>query len=311
MTCREKLMQEHPEMYNWAINNDCPSNHGFAEDPSPDICGDRYCKKCWDREATGMNKPVFEYRNPEVIAKVIDVKEENGGLTVTTEPIIKDSGDRTQFETGAVRDMREGKGRCALMPLEVVSYLYPGKQQNIFLKALEDTSSTAYFILIANSEAGILNTILNRCIKYTFEPYSKEEIEQITGTLVNDLAYKIFKTPGKLLNMTDTSFQSITDLANNLIKNINKATYANSLVISTKINYKDLYNKIDFNLFLDTVEYLSFEDYKNSANEQNFIIYKITNQFKQYATKQNLIKETLMLNYLTTLWEAIHDFNRT
>ena len=36
-------------------------------------------------------------------------------------PYIKDSGDRTQFDTGAVRDMREGKGRCDLMPLEVVA----------------------------------------------------------------------------------------------------------------------------------------------------------------------------------------------
>lgn len=34
---------------------------------------------------------------------------------------IKDSGDRTNFSTGAVRDMREGKGRCDLMPLEVVA----------------------------------------------------------------------------------------------------------------------------------------------------------------------------------------------
>lgn len=33
---------------------------------------------------------------------------------------IKDSGDRTEFKTGAVRDMREGKGRCDLMPLNVV-----------------------------------------------------------------------------------------------------------------------------------------------------------------------------------------------
>lgn len=30
--------------------------------------------------------------------------------------MIKDSGDRTQFETGAVRDMHEGKGRCDLLP---------------------------------------------------------------------------------------------------------------------------------------------------------------------------------------------------
>ena len=29
---------------------------------------------------------------------------------------IKDSGSRTEFETGAVRDMHEGKGRCDLLP---------------------------------------------------------------------------------------------------------------------------------------------------------------------------------------------------
>lgn len=34
--------------------------------------------------------------------------------------MIKDSGDRRQFDTGAVRDMAGGKGRCDLMPLEVV-----------------------------------------------------------------------------------------------------------------------------------------------------------------------------------------------
>jgi hypothetical protein len=34
---------------------------------------------------------------------------------------IKDSGARTEFETGAVRDIQEGKGRCDLMPLDVVA----------------------------------------------------------------------------------------------------------------------------------------------------------------------------------------------
>ena len=39
-------------------------------------------------------------------------------------PHILDSGDRTHFESGAVRDMREGKGRCDLLPLDVVSILF-------------------------------------------------------------------------------------------------------------------------------------------------------------------------------------------
>ena len=34
---------------------------------------------------------------------------------------ILDSGDRTEFDTGAVRDMQAGKGRCDLLPLDVLA----------------------------------------------------------------------------------------------------------------------------------------------------------------------------------------------
>ena len=38
-------------------------------------------------------------------------------------PVIKDSGERREFETGAVRDIQEGKGRCDLLPLMQVARL--------------------------------------------------------------------------------------------------------------------------------------------------------------------------------------------
>lgn len=34
--------------------------------------------------------------------------------------MIQDSGNRTEYETGAVRDIQEGKGRCDLLPLDMV-----------------------------------------------------------------------------------------------------------------------------------------------------------------------------------------------
>lgn len=40
------------------------------------------------------------------------------GVTI---PKILDSGNRREFETGAVRDIQEGKGRCDLLPLDVVA----------------------------------------------------------------------------------------------------------------------------------------------------------------------------------------------
>ena len=40
-----------------------------------------------------------------------------------SQKMILDSGERREFETGAVRDIQEGKGRCDLMPLNVVGYI--------------------------------------------------------------------------------------------------------------------------------------------------------------------------------------------
>lgn len=45
--------------------------------------------------------------------------------------MIKDSGERREFETGAVRDMAEGKGRFDLMPLSEVAKLF-GEDNRIF-----------------------------------------------------------------------------------------------------------------------------------------------------------------------------------
>ncbi len=91
---------------------------------NPDCVGCEYeyplfnntCALCKDHNSyvpknDAINQYPCETHNPEY-------KSEAG-----TTPHILDSGDRTQFESGAVRDMRAGKGRCDLMPLDVVAKL--------------------------------------------------------------------------------------------------------------------------------------------------------------------------------------------
>ena len=63
------------------------------------------------------------------------------------------------------------------------------KQQNQFLKLIEEPSVNVYIALIAESEIGILDTILNRCIKYRLEPYTKAQLQEIC--LQNNLQMKI------------------------------------------------------------------------------------------------------------------------
>ena len=120
MTYLEKYMQEHPDRnVSDVVKHKCPGDGYWATSTKclrlRTVGSTEFaCMTCWNREI-----PEYEHKS-EPIAKVTDVKEENSGVTVTVEPIIKDSGDRTEFATGAVRDMREGKGRCDLTPLDVV-----------------------------------------------------------------------------------------------------------------------------------------------------------------------------------------------
>lgn len=53
---------------------------------------------------------------------------------------IKDSGNRREFSTGAVRDMQEGKGRLDLVPLNVVSVLL----DDAILSFLSDFKESGY-----------------------------------------------------------------------------------------------------------------------------------------------------------------------
>lgn len=117
MTCREKFMNTYSE--NSDIDKYCPSDFMWAKDPEYCSAGDceAHCKKCWDREYPGE---LDDGRTGCIVAKVPRPSSE--------QPTILDSGDRTEFESGAVRDMREGKGRCDLMPLDVIADVLAGEK---------------------------------------------------------------------------------------------------------------------------------------------------------------------------------------
>lgn len=109
----------------------CPNCHPVLSNLDPTIptlkdqC-DGLCDKCWNAEIPNTEK------ENEMINKTIDA---NGNVeSIEAGPHILDSGDRTEFESGAVRDMRAGKGRCDLLPLGVVGNLFNDK----FFNYIED-----------------------------------------------------------------------------------------------------------------------------------------------------------------------------
>ena len=178
------------------------------------------------------------------------------------------------------------------------------KDQNKFLKFIEEPSKTMNIILMAESTVGILPTILNRCVKYVFEPYTPEQLKQFDWAVScsEEIAYEICKTPGQLLELSADNLDQALGLCRAIIGSVNKANYANTLSIITKINLKDDAKKIDFKLFFDLMTYVAFDDYKKNNNELSFKIYLYTIRQQAKALNINVAKEAFLLNYLDNIW---------
>lgn len=137
MKCIDKFRQEHPELANMNVDvYKCPHMYGYA--PKPQDCeighhdvSREMCKACWNREVDAdcySTQVGFDFVKDEIDQSVEEmihayVPKKTESTTSVGSPKILDSGNRREFETGAVRDIQEGKGRCDLMPLDVMSDL--------------------------------------------------------------------------------------------------------------------------------------------------------------------------------------------
>lgn len=103
-----------------------------------DFCKDRNCKDC----EGGKDEP-------QTAEKVVE--KEN-----VMSPI-KDSGNRTEFESGAVRDIQTGKGRCDLLPLDIVAEFFnctTDKTEFEEIALFQETRDREHLVKAAKAFAG-------------------------------------------------------------------------------------------------------------------------------------------------------------
>jgi hypothetical protein len=156
---------DHPEWGEYDIKkivlNDCPQEHGCRPGPIVTGCSDfgDDCHKCWNSEIEKPkeeSKLIYAHIGTETVTEENDTIE--GKFTIAT-PVIKDSGNRREFESGAVRDMQEGKGRCDLMPLDVVAKIISVHGYNpdpivIDIALFQETSYTKHLYNALDTFAG-------------------------------------------------------------------------------------------------------------------------------------------------------------
>ena len=87
---------------------------------------------------------------------------------------LQDSGSRREFESGAVRDIAEGKGRCDLLPLDVISLLFNGDRITLELYEFLHDKNWSHLIKVIRifsrmmfpEEDSIISALLEVSIHY-------------------------------------------------------------------------------------------------------------------------------------------------
>ena len=185
----------------------------------------------------------------------------------------------------------------------------PERQQHRYLKFIEEPSLNMRVVLLAESEVGILPTILNRCVKFTFEDYTVEQLKQLSWAAKDDnpIIYEVCKTPGQLLNLAKIDdLAALKDLCTNILRTVPLCEYGPFLGFSCRLNYKDNFNKFDPDIFLKLLIKTAYDMYLTEGREVLFKIYCYLIDRKQQLVNKTLSKESFMLNTLDGLWRLVH-----
>ena len=184
------------------------------------------------------------------------------------------------------------------------------KDQNILLKLFEEPSSNTFVVLLTNSVLGVLPTILNRGQSIKIDNYRKEDLQKYgeSHNINIDPKYygSVIETPGDVLKIQtlNIDLDKIKELTDKIINKLNIASYANTLTIVDKLNFKDEYDKLDVDFFLKVLYHDSVENYIQGNKETLKIVNIVSDNIKKMADTR-LNKKVFISHLLSELWLGV------
>ena len=178
------------------------------------------------------------------------------------------------------------------------------RRQNVLLKFLEEPVATAYIFLLSSDTSFVLPTVLSRCVRYDFEKYTREQLKGFIQSN-DERPLDLCETPGQVMTFNKYTVDDLYDLCDKIITMLPKASIGSTLNIENKINFSDDYDKIDFDILLNTLEIRILKFYKENNGDLDFM-YKALNRLvllKTYARDSRIDKKTLIKSFLLDLWE--------
>lgn len=173
--------------------------------------------------------------------------------------------------------------------------------QNVLLKFIEEPPETATIIMISTSLVNVIQTVQNRCSKWIFDPYSREELAQFLGPEDDASILQYAETPGMVLCTHSEDIKNIENLAKKLLTVSSKASLSNLLTVSQKIDWTDKeVNLFSRHLFYDILSKVSCDLYKE--RQIGFKVFDLTREYiNQFKSVLQFDRKRMFEKYLVEL----------
>ena len=186
--------------------------------------------------------------------------------------------------------------------------------QNALLKILEEPPVNTLFILITHNISNVPDTILSRCLKFSFNALSISDTKDVIAHLSHEInaeqiidMYGINASPGKIVNLMNNNFEEIIQDFNDLIKS-KKINEKNTL--KTIKHYSKKENLGSFNILF---ELFMIWMKKNAISfladlKEDYKLYELLGYWDKYSDRYynlnifNLSREELLLNIHRDVW---------
>ena len=178
------------------------------------------------------------------------------------------------------------------------------KRQNVILKFLEEPTPTTYIILFSSDTRFVIDTVLGRCTKYEFEKYTRDQLKSFLQS-DDERPLDLCETPGQIMTFNKYTVDDLYKLCDNIVLNLSKASIGSTFGIEDKINFSDDYDKLDFDIFLNTLEnrLLYYYELKQGDLEYIYEAMNLLAEVKNLTRDVRLDRKFLLKSYLLAIWE--------
>lgn len=189
----------------------------------------------------------------------------------------------------------------------VVPYLYlirindiGVRKENIILKFLEEPLKNSFILLLAETNNGILKTILNRCQIWYLQNYNIEYLKRFIST-DNPYILDIAETPGQVLELNNSNLSDMVALADKILDYIHVANISNTLTLSKQLKFKSDETGFDEKLFVKVMSRRVHDRWVSTADVRYANAYKLTNEWKKYIIIKTIDHRCVFEKYLLDL----------